>query len=43
MRHLFLAETALREMGSISLLDALDYLDLLAEVKPEKVEPAALR
>src|SRR5207249_4650628 len=43
MRHLFLAETALREMGTPSLLDALDYLDLLAEVRPEKVEAAALR
>jgi hypothetical protein len=30
-------------MGTPSLLDALDNLDLLAEVKPEKLEQAALR
>ena len=42
-RNLFGAEMAMREMRSISLLDALDYLDLLAEVKPEKLEQAALR
>jgi hypothetical protein len=30
-------------MRTVSLLDALDYLDLLAEVKPEKLEPAAVR
>jgi hypothetical protein len=34
---------AIREAGTLSLLDALDYLDLLAEVKPEKLEQAALR
>jgi len=42
-RNLFAAEVALREMGTPSLLDALDYLDLLAEVKPEKLPHAALR
>jgi hypothetical protein len=42
-RNLFQAEMALREIASPSLLDALAYLDLLVEVKPEKVEPAALR
>lgn len=42
-RNLFGAEMAIREMKSVSLLDALDYLDLLAEVKPEKLEQAALR
>jgi hypothetical protein len=42
-RLFFQAELALREMGTPSLLVALDYLDLLAEVKPEKVEPAAVR
>jgi hypothetical protein len=31
-RNLFGAEIAMRELGSPSLLDALDYLDLLAEV-----------
>lgn len=42
-RNLFMAELALREMGTTSLLDALDYLDLLAEVKPAKLETAAIR
>ncbi len=42
-RNLFQAELALREMGAPSLLVALDYLELLAEVKPEKLEPAAVR
>lgn len=42
-RNLFGAEMAIREMKTVSLVDALDYLDLLAEVKPEKLEQAALR
>ena len=42
-RNLFQAEVALRDLGGVSLLDALDYLDLLAELKPAKVEQAALR
>lgn len=42
-RNLFAAEIAMREKGALSLSDALDYLDLLAEVKPEKLEQAALR
>jgi hypothetical protein len=42
-RNLFHAETALRELRDVSLLDALDYLDLLAELRPEKLEAAALR
>ena len=42
-RHLFMAETALREMGTPSLLVALDYLALLADVKPEKLPLAAIR
>jgi hypothetical protein len=42
-RNLFQAELALREMRTPSLLVALNYLDLLAEVKPEKLEPAAVR
>jgi hypothetical protein len=33
---------ALRKMRTASLLDALDNLDLLAEVKSEKLEPAAV-
>jgi hypothetical protein len=43
-RNLFLAEMAIREMGGLASLDeGLDYLDLLAEVKPEKLEHGALR
>lgn len=42
-RNLFQAELALREMRAPTLLDALNYLDLLAEVKPEKLERAAIR
>lgn len=34
---------ALREMGQVTLLEALDYLALLAELRPEKVEAAAVR
>jgi hypothetical protein len=34
---------AIREMGTLSLLDALAYLELLAEVRPEKLERAAVR
>jgi hypothetical protein len=34
---------SLRELGSVSLEDALGYLDLLAEQKPEKLERAAVR
>jgi hypothetical protein len=37
------AETSLRELGSVSLEDALGYLDLPAEQKPEKLERAAVR
>ena len=42
-RNLWVAEMALREIGKPSLLDALDYLDLLAETRPEKLEPAVIR
>ena len=42
-RNLFMAELALREMGSPSLLEVLDYLELLAVTKPQKMEPAAIR
>lgn len=34
---------ALREMGAVSLLEALDYLALLAEFRPDRLEPAAVR
>ena len=30
-------------MGNVSLVDALDYLVLLAELRPERAEPAAVR
>lgn len=42
-RNLYAAELALREIGTPSLVDALDYLELLAEVKPEKLPGAAVR
>jgi hypothetical protein len=42
-RNLFDAEIAIREMRGASLLLLIDYLDLLAETKPEKLEQAALR
>jgi hypothetical protein len=35
-RKLWAAETSLRELGSVSLEDALGYLDLLAEQKPQR-------
>jgi hypothetical protein len=41
-RNLFQAELAIREMGTLSLIDALAYLDRLAEVKPKKLERAAV-
>ena len=42
-RNLVQAELALREMGTPSLVVALDYLELLAEAKPQKLQHAALR
>ena len=42
-RNVFAAEIAMCELGSLSLDDALDYLDLLAEAKPAKLEHAAIR
>jgi hypothetical protein len=42
-RNLWAAESSLRELGTPSLEDALSYLGLLAEVKPEKLERAAVR
>jgi hypothetical protein len=42
-RDLFQAELAMREMGTSSLLDALAYLDLLAQIRPERLERAAVR
>jgi hypothetical protein len=42
-KNLWAAETALREMGTPSLIDALDYLGLVAELKPERFGAAAVR
>jgi hypothetical protein len=42
-RNVFTAEIAMRELGSLSVDDALDYVDLLAEAKPAKLEHAAIR
>jgi hypothetical protein len=42
-RNLFGAEVALREMGRPSLMLALDYVILLAELQPAKAKVAALR
>lgn len=42
-RNLWAAETALRELGRPSLETVLSYLDLLSELKPEKLGRAAIR
>jgi hypothetical protein len=42
-RNRWAAEMSLRELGSVTLDDALGYLDLLAEQKPGKLERAAVR
>ena len=42
-RNLWAAELSLRELGTPSLEDALSYLGLLADIKPEKLERAAVR
>jgi hypothetical protein len=42
-RNLAAAEIAARELGRLSLVDALDYLVLLAESRPERAPAAALR
>jgi hypothetical protein len=42
-RNLFAAQIALREMREPSLLVALDYLALLADLKPERFPLAAVR
>jgi hypothetical protein len=42
-KNLLGAEMTLREIRQVSLLEALDYLVLLAELRPERAEPAALR
>jgi hypothetical protein len=42
-RNLWAAETALRELAPVSLLDALDYLELLAAQRPDRFDRAAVR
>ena len=42
-RNLSAAEMSLHELGNVSLEDALSYLVLLAEQKPEKLERAGVR
>jgi hypothetical protein len=42
-KNLIGAETALREMGAVSFLEALDYVVLLAELRPERAPRAAVR
>jgi hypothetical protein len=42
-KNLMRAEMALREMGAIDLLEALDYVALLAELRPAKAPRAAVR
>jgi hypothetical protein len=42
-KNLMGAEMLLREMGSVSLGEALDYVALLAELRPTKAPRAAVR
>jgi len=42
-RNLWAAETAMREMATVSLLNALDYLELLAVARPDRFDRAAVR
>jgi hypothetical protein len=42
-KNLMGAEMALREMGAVDLLEALDYVALLAEMRPAKAPRAAVR
>jgi hypothetical protein len=42
-KNLLGAEMTLREMRSVGLLEALDYVVLLAELRPERAAPAAIR
>lgn len=42
-RNLAAAEIAARELRGLSLADALDYLALLAELRPDRAPPAAIR
>src|SRR5579864_2313317 len=42
-RNLWAAEATMRELGAVSLLDALDYLVLLAVQRPDRFDRAAVR
>jgi hypothetical protein len=42
-RNLAAAEIAAKQLGGLSLVDALDYLVLLAELRPDRAQAAALR
>lgn len=42
-RNLWAAEIAARELGGLALADALDLLALIAQVRPDRLEPAAIR
>jgi hypothetical protein len=42
-RNLFQAELAAREMRGLSLVDALDLVCLIAAVRPDRLERAAVR
>jgi hypothetical protein len=42
-RSLAAAEIAAKEMGGLALDDALDYLVLLAQLRPDRAQSAALR
>src|SRR5947208_4731992 len=42
-RNLFQVELAIRELGTLSLLDALAYVELLHEAGSPKLERAAIR
>jgi uncharacterized membrane protein YfbV (UPF0208 family) len=41
--NLFAAELAARELRGLSLHDALDLVALIARVRPDRLEPAAIR
>jgi len=42
-KDVWAAETAMRELGRVSLSDALDYLGLLAALRPDRFDRAAVR
>jgi hypothetical protein len=42
-RYLFAAELAARELRGLALLDALELVALIAQVRPDRLEPVAIR